>query len=65
MNFWECISHVIPEEMPFEVFFLPYGPMLTKTKKKKNHNKSKMQNFEKKKIVWRYGEEVPFHHIWH
>ncbi len=28
-------------------FFLPCGPMLTKTKK--NHKKSKMQNFEKQK----------------
>ena len=30
-------------------FFLPYGSILTKTKKK-NRKKSKTQNFEKKKI---------------
>ena len=31
-------------------FFLPYGPMLTKTKK--NRKKSKMQNFEKQQKKW-------------
>ncbi len=42
--------------MSFEYF----SPMLTKTKK--NRKKSKMLNFEKqKKMVWRYGEKVPFH----
>ena len=101
-------------------FFLPYGPMLKKTKQKmaknqnlklwsrpsqevcmiffffffwvnplctfrgdvvwhfspmwshvnenaiKNRIKSKMQNFEKQnKKVWRCGEKVPFHQIWH
>ncbi len=44
-------------------FFSPYIPMLTKTKKKIVKNK-KMRNFEKK-MVWRYGEKVPYHPIWH
>ncbi len=34
MNYLEGICYVLSEEMSFEVFFLPCGPMLMKTKKK-------------------------------
>ncbi len=57
MNFWEWLCYVLTEEMSFDIF-LPYGPMLTETKK--NGKKAKIQNFEKK-MSWRYGEKVPFH----
>ena len=64
MNFWKQICFVLSEQMSFKVF-LPYGPLLTKTKK--IVKKSKVQNFEKekKKMVWGYGEKVPFHQMWH
>ncbi len=43
-------------------FLLPYGPMLMKTKK--NRKNLTIENFDKKKIVWRYGGEGAAHKIW-
>ncbi len=42
MNVWEQICCALSDKMSFE-FFLPYGPMLTETKKK--WQKSKFWNF--------------------
>ena len=61
----EWICYVISEEI-FEVFS-PIWSHVNETEKK-IVKKSKMQNFEKqtkKKKVWRYGEKVPVHQIWH
>ena len=33
-----------------------------KRKKKKQKKKKKQQ--QQKKMIWRYGEKVPFHQIW-
>ena len=65
MNFWEWIYYVVSEVKSFE-FFLPYGPMLTKMKKKivKNQTCTILKKKKKKrKKEWSgdYGEEVPFH----
>ena len=58
-DFWEWIRCVFSEETSFE-FFLPYGPMLTKTKKKNVKNK-KIENFWKTtNMVWRYGGYVGY-----
>ena len=45
MDLGEWICHVLSEEMSFQAFFLPHGPIITKTKK--NRKQSQMKHFEK------------------
>ncbi len=52
------------DDVVWRFFFLPYGPMLTKTKKKIVKNQ-KCKILKNKKIFWRYSEKVPCHQIWH
>ncbi len=61
MNLWKWICYVLSEEMSFE-FFLPYGPMLTKT----NNNRKKIKHAKCwKKIGLEMWRKVRFHQIWH